>query len=340
VSGRDPRAEAAAYHAGTLKAIVRDDYGSPDVLELRDIDKPVAKDAEVLVRVCAAGVNMADVDYLLGRPPFARLMTGLRGPRNRVLGLDVAGVVEAVGTKVTKFQPGDEVFGDLSEYGYGGFAEYACAREGAWARKPVNLDFEEAATVPQAGVMALQGLGGRKSIQVGDQVLINGAGGNVGPFAVQIAKALGAEVTGVDRADKLEMLRSIGVDHVIDYATDDVVEAEQRYDRVLDVAAFHSMFEWKRVLRPGGVYVAVPNTVSGLFLTGLVGPLVSIAGSRKMGIQTGQLFAADDVAFLTELIEAGSVKPVIDRRYTLSEVPEALRYQMAGLPKGKLVITV
>lgn len=323
-----------------MKAIVRHEYGPPDVLELRDVDKPVAEGHQVLVRVHAAGVNMADVDYMLGRPGSARLMTGLREPRNHVLGLDVAGQVEAVGPDVTRFQPGDEVFGDLTEHGYGGFAEYACAREDAFARKPVNLSFEEAATVPQTGVMALQGLRGKRPIQPGHKVLINGAGGNIGPFAVQIAKSFGAEVTGVDRPEKLDMVRSVGADHVIDFTKEDVVLGDQRYDRILDVAASHSIFEWKRVLAPGGVYVVVPNSMSGLFVAGLIGPLISIAGGRKMGMQTGQPFDKDDVAFLTGLIEAGKVAPVIDRRYPLDEVPEALRYQMEGHPIGKVVIQV
>ncbi|MCJ7709917.1 MAG: NAD(P)-dependent alcohol dehydrogenase, partial [Chloroflexi bacterium] len=195
-----------------MKAIVRYQYGSPDVLQLQDIDKPVVKDDEVLVRVHAAGVNMADVDYLRGQPAVARLITGLRRPRNRGLGLDVAGQVEGVGKSVTRFQPGDEVFGDLTEHGFGAFAEYVCAPEDAFALKPPNLTFEEAATVPQAAVMALQGLRGTRPIEPGQKVLINGAGGNVGPFAVQIAKSFGAEVTGVDSTGKLDMLRSIGAD--------------------------------------------------------------------------------------------------------------------------------
>jgi NADPH:quinone reductase-like Zn-dependent oxidoreductase len=322
-----------------MKAIVRHEYGPPDVLALQDIDQPVVtRDDEVLVRVRAAGVNMADVDYLLGRPNVARLMTGVRAPRYRVLGLDVAGDVEAVGVNVKRFRPGDEVFGDLTEFGFGGFAEYVCAREGAFAMKPANLTFEEAATVPQAGVMALQGLRGKRSIQAGAQVLINGAGGNVGPFAVQIAKSFGAEVTGVDRAEKLDMLRSIGADHVIDFAQEDVTRGSQRYEWILDVAAFHSIFEWKRVLRPRGVYVAVPNSVGGMLQAAFIGPLISIAGARKMGIHPGRPFALDDVASLTKLIEAGKVRPVIDRRYSLAEVPEALRYQEEGHPRGKIVI--
>jgi len=323
-----------------MKAIVRCQYGSPDVLQLKDIDKPVVKDDEVLVRVHAAGVNMADVDYLRGQPAVARLITGLRRPRNRGLGLDVAGQVEAVGESVTQFQPGDEVFGDLTEYGFGAFAEYACAPQDAFALKPVSMTFEEAATVPQAAVMALQGLRGTRPIEPGQKVLINGAGGNVGPFAVQIAKSFGAEVTGVDSTGKLDMLRSIGADHVIDYTKEDFTKIGQRYDRILDVAAYRSIFECKRALKANGVYVVVPNSVARMFQAVLLGPLISMAGSRKMGIQPGRPFDKADVAFLKELIEAGKVAPVIDRRYPLSEVPEALRYQEMGRTQGKIVITV
>ncbi len=323
-----------------MKAIVRLGYGSPDVLQLQDIAKPVVKDDEVLVRVHAAGVNMADVDYLRGRPAAARLITGLRRPRNRGLGLDVAGQVEAVGESVTQFQPGDEVFGDLTEHGFGAFAEFVCAPEDAFALKPPSMTFEEAATVPQAAVMALQGLRGMRPIEPGQRVLINGAGGNVGPFAVQIAKSFGADVTGVDSADKLDMLRSIGADHVIDYTKEDFTRAGPRYDRILDVAAYHSIFECKRALKADGVYVVVPNSVARMFQAVFLGPLISMAGRRTMGIHMGRPFDKADVAFLKELIEAGKVATVIDRRYPLSDVPEALRYQEMGRTQGKIVITV
>ncbi len=204
-----------------MKAIRRDRYGPPDILELSDIEKPVAKADEVLVRVRAASLNQADLDYLLGKPFLTRMGTGLRTPTNLGLGLDVAGQVEAVGTDVTAFQPGDEVFGDLTECGYGAFAEYACAPEHAWAHKPANLTFEEAATIPQAAILALQGLKRGERIKPGSRVLVNGASGNVGPFAVQIAKAFGAHVTGVCSADKMDMVRGLGVDEVIDYTRED-----------------------------------------------------------------------------------------------------------------------
>jgi NADPH:quinone reductase-like Zn-dependent oxidoreductase len=323
-----------------MKAIVRSVYGPPDVLELKDVDEPVAKDDEVLVQVHAASVNMADVDYLLGRPDSARLITGLRKPRITALGLDVAGVVEAVGKDVTRFQPGDEVFGDLTDYGFGAFAEYVSAPEDAFAVMPTNLTFDEAATVPQAGVMALQGLRGKRSIQPGQEVLVNGAGGNIGPFAVQIAKSFGGEVTGVDSTGKLDMLRSIGADHVIDYTEEDYTRSGKRYDWILDVAAYRSIFESKRALKPKGMYVMTPASMPRMFQAMFLGPLVSMAGSRKMGILKWKPFKKEDVAFLKELIEAGKVTPVIDRRYPLSEVPEALRYQDAGRAQGKVVITV
>lgn len=323
-----------------MKAIVRHAYGPPDVLRLEDVPRPDPQPGEVLVRVHSAGVSMADVDYLHGRPPMARLMTGLRRPRNPILGVDLAGVVEAVGDEVTRFVAGDEVFGDLTEHGYGTFAEFVCAPQEAFAKKPSTLTFEEAATVPQTGVMALQGLRGKRPIEVGDHVLINGAGGNVGIFAVQIAKSFGAEVTGVDAAGKLDMLRSLDVDHVIDYAETDVLASGKRFDRILDVVADRSLFEWKAAVRPGGSYVLIPDTLTRLFQAMTLGPLVSIAGSRKMGMLLGQPFQPDDVAELTNLIEAGAIKPVIDRRYDLDTVPEALRYQDQGVPPGKLVVNL
>ena len=302
----------------TIKAIVRSEYGPPDVLRFEEVAKPVPKDNEVLVHVHASSVNMADVDYLLGRPKFARLGTGLRVPKNRGLGLDVAGVVEVVGENATRFRPGDEVFGDLTEHGFGAFAEYACASEGAFAPKPNGLTFEAAAAVPQAGVLALQGIRSKRPIQPGQHVLINGAGGNIGPFAVQIAKSLGAEVTGVDSADKLDMLRSIGADHVIDYAEVDYAATGQQYDRVLDVAAYRPIRESRRALRPEGVYVAVPGSIAGVFQAAVVGPLTSMVDSRTMGMHIWKPFDQKDVSYLTQLLESGDVVPVIERTYPLS----------------------
>jgi NADPH:quinone reductase-like Zn-dependent oxidoreductase len=323
-----------------VKAVVRHIYGSPDVLEVKEVDMPVVTNDEVLVRIRAAGVNMADIDYLLGRPKVARLGTGLRNPRNTRLGLDVAGHVEAVGNNATTLQPGDEVFGDLTEFGFGAFAEYVCAPERAFALKPANLTFEEAATVPQSAVMALQGVRGRRQVQPGDKVLINGAGGGVGLFAVQMAKSFGAEVTGVDGAAKLDMIGSVGAGHVIDYTQEDFTKSGQRYERILDIAGGHTIFEFRRALEPKGIYIAIPGSIAQLFQTMVVGPLISLIGSRKMGMLKWKPFKQEDVAFVRRLVEAGEVSPIIDRRFPLQDVADALRCQEEGRTRGKLVITV
>ena len=323
-----------------MKAFVRSEYGTPDILELKDVTKPSPGDNEMLVRVHASSVNMADVDFMLGRPKIARLGTGRRRPRNTGLGLDVAGQVEAVGQNVSGFAPGDEVYGDLTFHGFGAFAEYVCAPEAAFAPMPAGLSFEQAAAVPQAAVMALQGLRGKRRIQAGHKVLINGAGGNVGPFAVQIAKSFGAEVTGVDHTRKLEFLRSMGADHVIDYTLEDYTKTGQQYDRILDVAPSRSILAARRALKPQGVYVVVPNSVGMMVQAMFLGPLISTVGSRKMGMHMGKPFDKQDVAFLTGLLGSGSITPLIDRTYPFREVPEALRHQEEGRPLGKLVIRV
>jgi NADPH:quinone reductase-like Zn-dependent oxidoreductase len=320
-----------------MKAFVRSEYCPSQDIELVDIPTPQPAADEILVRLAASSVNMADVDYLLGRPKIARLGTGLRKPRNHRLGLDVAGTVEAAGENVTRFKPGDEVIGDLTSHGFGAFAEYACASADAFAPKPAGITFEEAAAIPQAGVMALQGLIGKGPVKPGQKVLINGAGGNVGPFAVQIAKAFGAEVTGVDHTDKLEMIQSIGADHVIDYTKQDYTKTGKRYDRIFDMAAFHSIFATRRSLAPGGVYVMIPGTVNQL-LRLLVTPILSLLGSRKVGMLRWRPFGLDDVATLTGLIEAGRVKPYIDRVYRFEEIPAALQHQFEGRSRGKLVV--
>lgn len=324
-----------------MKAIVRYRYGSPDVLELREIARPVVGDQDVLVRVRASSLNADDLEYLYGKSPFTRMATGLRRPRIRGLGVDVAGQVEAVGKNVTKFDAGDEVFGNMTQHGLGAHAEYVCAPAGAFALKPARLNFEEAATVPQSAVLALQGLRGKRPIRPGDRVLINGAGGNVGPFAVQIARHFGAEVTGVDSTDKLDMVRAVGAAHVIDYTREDPIRNGQRYDLILDVVARRSMLEWRRALNPAGLYVMLGASTPLLLQGAFAGPLISMAGGRKLAMMWWwKPFHQDDVAFLKELIEAGSVVPVIDRRYPLSQVPDALRYLEAGHSRGKIVITV
>jgi NADPH:quinone reductase-like Zn-dependent oxidoreductase len=325
-----------------VKAIIRAEYGSPDVLELADVDVPVVGDDGVLVRVRAASLNAADLDYLYGKPLLTRMGTGLRKPRNRGLGLDAAGQVEAVGRDVTQFRPGDDVFGDLTEHGYGAFAEYACAPERAWAPKPADMTFEQAATIPQAAILALQGLRGRgRRVQAGQRVLVNGASGNVGPFAVQIAKAFGAEVTGVCSTGKMDLVRELGADHVIDYTREDVSRGGRRYDWIVDVAGNHPILGWRRALRPGGTYVMVGGPTSRILAALVLGPAISLAGGRKMGLMLWwKPFKKDDVAVLVELIEAGAVAPVIDRRYPLDKVADALRYLKGGRARGKIIITM
>jgi NADPH:quinone reductase-like Zn-dependent oxidoreductase len=323
-----------------MKAIVRYRYGSPEALELRDLQKPAITDTTVLVRVRAASLNSGDLDSLYGKPRIAR-GTGLRKPRHRGLGVDVAGEVEVAGKAVTQFHPGDEVFGDLTQHGLGAFAEYVCAPASAFALKPARMTFEQAAAIPQSAVLALQGLRGKRRIRPGDRVLINGAGGNVGPFAVQIAKSFGAEVTGVDRTAKLDMLRSIGADHVIDFTLEDFTRNGQRYDRILDLVARRSIFDCKRALLPKGVYVLQGASTARLLQAAVLGPLISATGSTTLGVMWWwKPFKQEDVLFLKELIEAGSVAPVIDRRYPLSAVPEALRYMEEGNFQGKIIITV
>ncbi|MBA7565399.1 Narbonolide/10-deoxymethynolide synthase PikA2, modules 3 and 4 [subsurface metagenome] len=320
-----------------MKAIVYHEYGPPDVLQLKEVEKPVPKDNEVLVKVHAASVNDWDWGLLRGTPFVNRLLFGLLKPK-KILGGDIAGRVEAVGTNVKQFQPGDEVFGDLSGCGFGGFAEYVCARENALVLKPAGMTFEEAAAIPQAAVLALQGLRAKGQIQPGQKVLINGAGGGAGTFAVQIAKSFGAEVTGVDSTRKLDIMRSIGADHVIDYTQEDFTKSGQRYDWILDFAAHHSIFDCKRALSPRGIYVMVGGSNAQMFQGFLLGPWISMTGSKKMGILMHK--PNKDLAFMKELFEAGKVVPVIDRRYPLSEVAEALRYFGEGHAKGKLVITL
>ena len=319
-----------------MKAIVYTKYGPPDVLQLEEVEKPTPKDDEVLIKVHASSINDWDWGLLRGKPFVNRLLYGLLKPKRQILGSDIAGRVEAVGRNVKQFQPGDEVFGDICGC-WGCFAEYVCARENALALKPASMTFDEAAAVPQAALLALQGL--RKGqIQPGQKVLINGAGGGAGSFAVQIAKSFGAEVTGVDSTRKLDMMRSIGADQVIDYTQEDFTKNKQRYDLILDFAAHHSIFDYKRALSPRGIYVVVGGSSARIFQVVFLGPLISMTTSKKMGILAHK--PNKDLAFMKELLEAGKVVPVIDRRYPLSEVPEALRYFGEGHARGKLVITL
>jgi NADPH:quinone reductase-like Zn-dependent oxidoreductase len=322
-----------------MKAIVCTKYGLPDVLQLKEVEKPIPKDDEALVKVHAASVNAADLEILRGT--WSARFGGPLRPMYKILGSDIAGRIEAVGRNIKQFQPGDEIWGDLSyPYGYGTFAEYVCVPENALRLKPASMTFEEAAAVPSAAVVALQNLRDKRPIQPGQKVLINGAGGGVGTFAVQLAKYYGAEVTGVDSTKKLDMLRSIGADHVIDYTQEDYTKSGQRYDLILDVVANRSIFTYKRALSPEGIFVFVGGSAAAVFQALLLGPLISRMGSKKMGVVMWKPNKKEDLAFLEELFEAGKVVPVIDRRYPLSEVPEALQYLGEGHVQGKVVITV
>jgi len=321
-----------------MKAIVRTRYGSPDVLQLKEVEKPTPKDNEILVKVHAASVNADDLEFLRGT--FIVRLVGPLKPKHKILGSDIAGRVEAVGRNVKQFQLGNEVFGDLFWCGLGAFAEYVCVPEKRLALKPASMTFEEAASVPSRAIIALQGLRDKRQIQPGQKVLINGAGGGVGTFAVQIAKSFGAEVTGVDSTRKLDMLRSIGADQVIDYTQEDFTKNGQRYDLILDVAAHHSIFDYKRALSPKGIYLIVGGSRSAILQAMFLGPLISMTGSKKMGLMRWKQFKKEDLDFLKELFETGKVVPVIDRRYPLSEVAEALRYLEEGHNQGKIVITV
>jgi NADPH:quinone reductase-like Zn-dependent oxidoreductase len=324
-----------------MKAILRSRYGPPDVLELRDIPTPVPGPGEVLVRIHAASVNRADLDYLTGIPFLTRMGTGLRAPKHAGLGLDAAGIVEAVGAGVTRFAPGDRVFGNLTQHGYGAFAEHACAPERAWAPMPAGATFEQAAALPEAAILAWQGLRGGRSIKPGDSVLVNGASGNVGPFAVQLAKSFGATVTGVCSTRKMDFVRSLGADHVIDYSRDDYTRLGTRYDYILDITARRSFLAPRRALKPRGRYVMVGGTTGAIFEGLLLGPLLSLATNRKLGLMLWwKPFDPKDVATLSALLETGAIRPVIDRRYPLAGVPDALRDVAAGRPMGKLIIAV
>jgi NADPH:quinone reductase-like Zn-dependent oxidoreductase len=322
-----------------MKAIVYEKYGPPEVLKLKEVEKPIPKDNEVLVKVYATSVNVEDLDYLTGKSWAVRMIGPLK-PKYRILGFDVAGRVEAVGKDVKEFQCGDKVMGDLFNHGFGAFAEYVCAPEKAFVLKPASMTFEEAATVPSRAILALQGLSGKRQLHSGQNVLINGAGGGVGPFAVQIAKYFGAEVTAVDSTKKLEMLRSIGADHVIDYNEEDFTKNGQQYDLILDIAGHHSVFDYKRVLSSNGIYSLVGGSRFTIFQTLFLGPLISMATSKKIGIIAWKPNRKQDLDLIKELIESGKVVPVIDRRYQLTEAAEALQYFEEGQPQGKVVITV
>ena len=323
-----------------MKAIVQDKYGSPEVLELRDIHKPEITDDEVLVRVHAAGVGRDVWHVMTGLPYPIRLAGyGLRAPKNPIIGSDVAGVVEAVGKNVSRFQPNDEVFG----IGKGSYAEYVCAREDKLAPKPANLTFEQAAVVAICGLTALQGLRDHGRVEPGQKVLLIGASGGVGTYAVQIAKAFGAHVTGVCSTKKVEMVRSIGADHVIDYTQEDFAEGEQRYDLILDIGGNSSLARLRRVLTLRGTLMIVGGETDGRWLGGTDRQLRALMLSRFVGQKLGTFVSSEnheDMIVLKDLIESGKIAPVIDRTYPLSETPEAIRYLEQGHARGKVLITV
>jgi len=319
-----------------MKAIVYTQYGPPDVLQFMEVAKPTPTDDEVLIQIRAASVNPLDWRLMRGRPLFIRLMTGgLRKPTLTRPGVDVAGQVEALGKSVTKFKPGDSVFGGCR----GAFAEYACVSEDKLALKPANLSFEDAAAVPVAALSALQALRDMGRIQPGHKVLVDGASGGVGTFAVQIARSFGAEVTAVCSTRNVDRARSLGADHVMDYTREDFTKTGQRYDLILAANAYHSIFDYRRALSQDGVYVMVGGGWSQILQAMLLGPLLSLMGSKKLRFFMAKI-SQKDLFLLKDLLEAGKIVPVIDRRYPLSDVAEAVRYLEAGHAQGKVVITV
>jgi NADPH:quinone reductase-like Zn-dependent oxidoreductase len=316
-----------------MKAMVYHEYGSPDVLELQEIEDPVVNDDQVMVRVHAASVNWLDWHFLTGTPFLARLMAGWLKPKNKVLGIDLAGRVEAVGADVKQFQPGDEVFGSTS---HGCFAEYVCVSEAEVVTKPANMSFEEVAAVPGAATPALQGLRDHGHVQPGQKVLINGASGGVGTFAVQIAKSFGAEVTGVCSTRNLDLVRSIGAGQVVDYIQEDFTQTGERYDLIFDVVAKRSFSDCKRALEPQGIYVTTEFSP----VLALAGRWRSMTRNQKMVPLPPKPPSKTDLVFMKELLEAGKMTPTIDRRYSLSELPDALRYLERGHARGKVIITM
>ena len=321
-----------------MKAIVCTKYGLPDVLQLKEVDKPTPKDNEVLVRIHATAVNDYDWSLVRGKPYLYRLMFGVLKPKKQIPGMELAGKVLAIGASATSFKIGDAVYGDISEYGFGSFAEYICINEKALALKPDKMTFEEAASIPHASMLAVQGLIDVGKIKQDQRVLINGAGGGVGTFGLQIAKLHRAEVTGVDTGDKLKMMKSIGFDHIIDYKKEDFTKNGQRYDLILDTKTNRSTFHYVRSLGPNGKYVTVGGFLPWLFQAFILKPWISIFSKKKIHIVT--LKPNKDLDYMNELFEAGKIKPVIDGPFKLSEMPKAISYFGEGKHKGKVVISI
>jgi len=320
-----------------MKAVVYTRYGPPDVLRWTDVETPVPKDNEVLVKVHAVSLNASDWEVLWGKPLYSRIGGPFR-PRHHILGSDIAGRVESAGRRATLFRPGEDVFADILSH-MGGFAEYACVPESVLARMPAGMTYEDAAALPQAGAIALQGIRDKGQVRAGQRVLINGAGGGSGMYAVQLAKLDGAEVTGVDNSEKLAFMRSLGADQVIDYAREDFTKNGRAYDLILDLAGHRQALAYKGSLRPGGRYLYVGGSVATLLQVLLIGPLIGRSEGKKIRLLAVRL-GTQHLAPLVELYQAGKITTVIDRRYRLREVPEALRYLGEGHAKGKVIVNV
>lgn len=319
-----------------MKAVVHEEYGAPDVLHLTELPTPTPADDEILIKIHAVSINGSDREGLIGKPLYARL-GGLRRPRHKILGSDIAGRVQSVGKNHTEFQPGDEVFGELPGY-RGGFAEYVCTHGKTLMRKPASLTFEQAAAIPQGGVIAFNGIRRQGKVQPGQHVLINGAGGSAGTFALQLAKLDGAEVTAVDNSAKSDFMRALGADHVIDYDREDFTRNGKRYDLILDVIAHRSVFAYQRALHKNGTYFCVGGSAGVLLQVFLLGPMFRSRGKHLRVLVVPQ--NRNDLISITSLCETGQIVPVIDRRYSLSEVPAAMRYVAEGQAQGKVVITL
>jgi NADPH:quinone reductase-like Zn-dependent oxidoreductase len=321
-----------------MKAIVYHKYGSPEVLTFEEVDKPIPKENEVLLKVKASSINAGDWHLMRGEPFLIRMFSGFRKPKFKILGTDVSGEIESVGKNVQEFKAGDEVFGDISSCGFGAFAEYVSVPEDLLLLKPSDKTFQEVAALPSAGVTALQGLRDKGKIKQGQKVLIHGASGGVGSFAVQIAKSFGAEVTGVCSGKKMEMVKSIGADFVIDYAKDDFVKNGQQYDLILGVAGNRSIFDYKRALSSNGIYIQVGGSMKQMFQAMFLGPWISMFGKRKMSNMLVKP-NLDDLLFLKELLASNEVIPAIDREFPLNDVADAIRYFETGNVQGKIVLS-
>ncbi len=319
-----------------MKAIVYEKYGLPDVLRLENVEQPVPANDELLIKVKASSINSWDWDLITGEPKLYRLLSGLFKPKNKTPGFDVAGIVEALGKDVTKFRPGDEVVGDMAEALMGAFAEFTCAKEKDVVLKPSSVSFEQAASVPQAAVLAWQGLNFRRAIQPGDKVLINGAGGGVGAFAIQMAKFMGAEVTAVDSGEKLEMMIALGADHVMEYQITDFVKSGKKIDRIVDVVASRPVSHYKRALNKEGILAVIGGKVPALLKLALAG--IFNKGNKITGIVVHK--PNKDLSLILDLISTGKIKTVIDRKYNLEDIQDAFRYYGSGKHEGKIVILV